>query len=67
MCKIYVPRWSLNVWESVIGNHVTGPYFFDQRVTGVYLLQNHLNNLVAEVPNETQEMRFLHDETQSII
>lgn len=58
-------RWSLNVWGGIVGNYVIGPYFFEQRVTGeVYLdfLQNHLPELLAQVPNETrEEMWFLHD------
>jgi Helix-turn-helix domain (DUF4817) len=58
-------RWSLNVWGGVVGDHVIGPYFFDQRVTGevyLYFLQNHLPNLLRQVPHETQqEMWFLHD------
>ena len=58
-------KWSLNVWGGVVGNHVIGPYFFEQRVTGeVYLefLQNRLPALLNQVPNETwEEMWFLHD------
>lgn len=58
-------RWSLNVWGGIVGEHVIGPYFFDERVTGaVYLnfLQNHLPVLLEEVPlNIRRQMWYLHD------
>lgn len=58
-------RWSLNVWGGIVGNHVVGPYFFEDHLNGeMYLdfIANQLPILLEEVPlNIREQMWFLHD------
>lgn len=58
-------RWSLNVWGGIVGNHVVGPYFFEDNLNGeMYLdfLVNRLPILLEDVPLRIrQQMWFLHD------
>lgn len=35
----YQNQWSINVWGGILGTHVIGPYFFDNRLTGERYLQ----------------------------
>ena len=45
--------WSVNFWCGIVGDHVIGPYFFEDRLTGqVYanFLQNVLPQLIEDVP-----------------
>lgn len=55
-------RWSLNVWGGIVGRHVIGPYFFDNRVNGdTYLnfLINVLPQLLENVPLATRQRLWL--------
>lgn len=53
------------MWGGIIGNHLIGPYFIEENVTGIsYLnfLQNELPILLENLPlNVRQTMWFQHD------
>lgn len=58
-------RFSINVWAGIIGQHLIGPHFFEERLTGArYLefLRNTLPELMEDVPlNVIRHMWFQHD------
>lgn len=58
-------RWSVNVWCGILGTEIIGPFFFDEPLNGrTYLnfLENHLPDLLDDVPLETTlSMFFQHD------
>lgn len=58
-------RWSLNVWGGIIGRHIIGPFFFEERLNGenyLNFLRNSLPNLLEDVPLATLgRMWFQHD------
>lgn len=58
-------RWSLNVWAGILKDHVIGPFFFEQTLTGViYLdfLENELPVMLENVDLATRAvMWFQHD------
>lgn len=58
-------RFMVNVWAGIIGNHLIGPFFFEDRLNGaMYLqfLQQSLNGLLENVPLEIRnQMWFMHD------
>jgi len=52
----YQHRFSVNVWCGVIGDQMTGPYTFPQRLTGdIYanILQEELPALLENIPLQT--------------
>jgi len=61
----YQHRFSVNVWCDVIGDQMTGPYIFPQRLTGdIYanVLQDELPALLENVPVQTRrQMCYRHD------
>lgn len=58
-------RFMVNVWAGIVGNHLIGPFFFEDRLNGgLYLqfLQQNLNGLLENVPLEIRNhMWFMHD------
>lgn len=58
-------RFMVNVWAGIIGSNLIGPFVLEERLNGVvYLqfLQQHLNNLLEEVPLQIRgQMWYMHD------
>jgi hypothetical protein len=57
----YQHRFSVNVWFGVIGDQLTGPYIFPQRLTvGIYanILQDELPALLDNVPLQTRRQLY---------
>ena len=61
----YQHRFSVNAWCGVIGDQLTGPHIFPQRLTGdIYtnLLQHELPAILENVPIQTRrQMCYQHD------
>ena len=55
----------VNVWAGIIGNHLIGPFFFENTLNGaMYLqfLQENLNGLLENVPLQIRNhMYFMQD------
>lgn len=58
-------KWSINVWGGVIGNHVIGPYFFDDTLNGekyLQFLRDELPLLLQDIPEAVlEELYFQND------
>jgi hypothetical protein len=58
-------RFSVNVWCSLLGNKLTGPFVFDNNLTGnIYevFLRNELPGLLEDIPLMIRsQMYFQHD------
>lgn len=58
-------RWSVNVWAGIVGDHLLGPYFFHENVTGENysnFLENEFQIFLEDLPiNLLQRMWFQHD------
>ncbi|XP_071578855.1 histone-lysine N-methyltransferase SETMAR-like, partial [Temnothorax nylanderi] len=58
-------RWSVNVWAGILGDHIIGPHFIDDRIDGDRyrrFLNNELVDLLDEVPLELRaNMWFQQD------
>lgn len=61
----YQRYWSLNVWAGIVGSHIIGPYFFDNRLSGeiyVNFLRNDLPQLLQQInENDRENLWFQHD------
>jgi hypothetical protein len=65
MCSGHQQRFTINVWEGLIGDVLVGPHELPRRLTerrDRNFLENDLAQLLEEVPLTTrQHMWFLHD------
>lgn len=62
-------RWSLNVWGGIIGNHIIGPYFFDNVLNGeryLHFLREHLPIMLQKVDLNTRRTMWLQHDGASV-
>lgn len=58
-------RWSLNVWAECLGQHVIGPYFFEETLNGdVYanFVENILPELLEDIPLNVRRIMWLQQD-----
>lgn len=55
-------RWSVNVWGGIIGQHLIGPYFFEEHLNGMLFLEflrNHFPVLLQNIPLDIRSTMWL--------
>jgi len=48
-------QWSINVWIGIVGDHIIGPYFFEENLNAanyLHFFQNDLLDLLRPVGNQ---------------